>query len=309
MQVVYACNKLYIRQTLVSIVSLIKYNQHVSITLIYDGLTQQDIKYIGDKVQAYTRDIAFVSIEEVLKEIPLKMQGRHPRTIYAKLYLQRVISGERVLYLDSDVIVNGSLDELENRDMAGELVAGVLMPYSVKIKDRVGLKSENVYICDGVVLINLREWKKHKISDTCTKYIISKDGDPYMMSEGVLNFVCKDRIGILPPKYNLMPSMIIYTQKQIVRLFEPVKYYDSEELAIAQKKPVLIHFMNELYNRPWYEPCDHPYKDKYRKFDIEIFGSREYKRRNVSLHTRITKILIRKIPFCVFSYLYHLKNR
>ena len=159
--VVYACDDMYARQTLISMVSLIKYNPGAKVYLVSDGLSDENRKQIIGVMERYGCAVHFLEIDDLLAPgLKLDDRDRHPRTIYAKLFLNNLDGEKRILYLDSDVIVRGDLSALFSRDMKEELVAGVLMPYSRKVKENVNAPAGQPYICDGVVLFNLDLWKR-----------------------------------------------------------------------------------------------------------------------------------------------------
>ncbi len=308
--IVYACNDAYIRQTLVSAVSVWKYNPDAKIYLIGDGISKESNKLIDHVTGIYGKTIQRFELKTVLPELNLDEKDRHPYTIYAKLFLEKILEEDRVLYLDSDVIVSGALDELFERDMSRESVAGVLMPYSSKLKHHMGIMQGSPYICDGIVLINLELWRKERKGQQCAQYIKECNGNPPMLSEGTLNYICQGTIGSLHPKYNLMPSMLMYQLDEIKRLFRADCYYSkAEKIKEAVQSPVIIHYMNELYNRPWLEPCDHPFRDDYRTLEKEIFGENCFDMVPLSRHTRMTVWLRKHLPFGLFAALYHVKNR
>ena len=304
-EVVYACNEGYLDQTIISVISLLQYHPSVKVHLIADHIEAKKIDRFVCKVSDYTEDINIIPIKHVLGNLEFSEQDRHPKTIYAKLFLAEVLSCDKALYIDSDIVINGSLEELLNRDMTEELAAGVIMPYSRQIKEKLGLSAGDPYICDGMVLLNLDAWRAQKISEQCRRYIAECQGEPYMLSEGVLNYVCRGKMGVLEPAYNLMPSMIFFQREQIIQIGQSDWYYSREQLEQAKAAPKMIHFMKELYNRPWFEPCDHPYADSYRKLDKQIFGcERAYERVNVSVRTRINKWLYRMLPFGWYLWIY-----
>lgn len=309
--VVYACNDAYVRQTIVSMVSVVKHNQEVKIYLIADNISEANKQMVRHQLERYGQVVHIVDIETVLPgELHLNEEDRHPRTIYAKLFLDHIVIEKRVLYLDSDVLVEGSLKPLFERNMKHELVAGVLMPYSQKVKAGINAPIRQPYICDGVVLFNMEFWRNEYKLKECVDYIDSYDGNPPMLSEGTLNHICENMIGVLEPRYNLMPSMLMYTLKQMRQLFKADYYYrDEVSMEAAKMNPVCIHFMNELYNRPWIEPCDHPMKAKYRDLEFEILDDNRYEEQKVSMHTQFTKWLFRILPFPFFCILYHMKNQ
>lgn len=307
--VVYACNDAYVRQTLISAVSVWKHNPDAKIYLIEDGISKENRKLIDHIVKRYGKTVQLYKLSKVLPEMNLDREDRHPHTIYTKLFLEQIVEEARVLYLDSDVIVQDSLEELFQRDMTHEIVAGVLMPYSPKVKKNMGIVQGNPYICDGVVLINLEQWRKENKQQECIRYIEESQGNPPMLSEGTLNHVCQERIGILPPKYNLMPSMLMYRLDEIRKLFRADFYYtEVYDMEAAIKAPVIIHYMNELFNRPWFEPSDHPLKEQYYVLEQELFGENQIADMPLAKHTRVTVWLRRHLPFEVFAALYHIKN-
>lgn len=308
MDVVYACNEFYIDQTAVSMVSLISHNKDVRLHLVSDNISNDKLKKLKKTLYNYDYELNVVEADELLRDICLSQQGRHPRTIYAKLFLANIINSDRLLYMDSDVIITDSLEDIFQRNMENELAAGVMMPYSASIKNKVGLDRSDPFICDGIVLLNLKSWRAQKISEKCREYLSVCKGTPYMLSEGVLNYVCKGFMGILSPRYNLMPSMIYYTRQQIIKLFEPNLYYDQLELRNAEEQPAAIHFMNELYNRPWYEPCDHPFRETYREIERQLFGNRKYEIKKISNHTCVNRWLYKKIPFNLYLILYKCRH-
>lgn len=308
--VVYACDDKYIEQTMVSMVSLFKHNSYpIKIWIVSDNISANNEKLIWEQVSAYGGKLEFLDIEEVLKGIPIETGSRHPRTVYAKLFLDDFIDAERVLYLDSDTVINGDLTPLWERNIEQELVAGVQMPYSSKLKAQMHIDANAPYLCDGIVILNLSLWRERQIGTQCQAYIAACNGMPQMLSEETLNYVCQGYVGVLEPKYNLMPFMMMYSRAQICKLFNVPSYYAEESLEVAKKYPVIIHFINELFNRPWLEPGDHPYKDLYRLERQCIFGDLPYERRRLNPNTRLTRLLKAILPFQVFAILYHMKHK
>jgi lipopolysaccharide biosynthesis glycosyltransferase len=308
--VVYACDNHYVRQTIVSVVSLLENNKYpIKVWIVSDGIKMENIELIIEKTRKFHIELEFLDIEKILEDVILVGGERHPRTIYAKLFLEDAIRADKLLYLDSDTVINCDLSELWIRDMSEELIAGVMMPYSAIKKGLMDISSKASYLCDGIVLLNLDLWREYKISNKCKEYIQRYMGKPPMMSEGTLNYICQQKIGVLPPRYNLMSFMIMYSSKKIRKLFETKDYYTELELDEARNFPAIIHFIKELYNRPWFDPCDHPYKTMYREKYESLFPNGEYEFNPLENHTRFTRLLFHILPFGVYTFLYHLKER
>lgn len=280
----------------------------MKIYLISDHIGLNNIKLLESVLEKYNQSVNIICIDDVLGDLFLDQKDRHPRTIYTKLFLGDIIEAPKMLYLDSDTIVMDSLELLCQRNMDNEIIAGVLMPYSKKIKKELNLDSDDRYICDGVVLFNLKKWKEENISENCRSHINKYNGNPPMQSEGTLNYVCRNGVGILKPEFNLMPSMLMYSGNQMKRLFKAAVYYGDHEIEEARVKYKVIHFMNELYERPWFKPSRHPLRQEYLEIEKEIFDGETIKPSVISAHTLLTAWLAEHLPFVVFSKLYHLKN-
>jgi len=308
MDIVYACNDSYVCQTAISMVSVLKHNKEVKLHLISDHICVTNLELLKNILSKYGSCVNIIDADMVFANVSIDQQDRHPRTIYAKLFLDELIDAERWLYLDSDVVVVGSLEELFCRDMDDEIVAGVMMPYSSKVKKALGLEVQDSYICDGVVLFNMTKWKIKERRKACVDYMNQYDGNPLMQSEGTLNHVCKGYIGVLKPEYNVMPSMLMYTGEQIKRLFQASLYYDDVDIEKAKKEQKIIHYMNELYNRPWLEPGKHPLKHRYQEIEYEVFKGETIKRGCLSKHTILTAWLAQHLPFTLFAMIYRIKN-
>lgn len=309
-QVVYACDNNYVEQTIISIVSMLEHTKNLGkIWIVSDGISTGNQNKIKNIILVHHVNIEFLDIDAVLQGVLIKDEVHHPRTVYAKLFLEKIIKEDRLLYLDSDTVINDNLDYLWERNMEKELVAGVQMPYSDEVKRSMNINEGSPYLCDGIIMLNLKLWRTYSIGEQCKAYIEQCQGCPPMMSEGTLNYVCQHLIGVLHPRYNLMPSMLLYSSDQIKQLFNVGVYYNNMVLMEARKFPVIIHFIKELYNRPWLEPCDHPFKYLYRNERKKIFGDMPYRVEKLELKTRCTRMLKSILPFGLFVELYHLKHR
>ena len=280
----------------------------MKIYLISDNISLNNIKLMEGVLEKYDQRVEVICADKVLDDLFLDQKDRHPRTIYTKLFLDSIIGEPKLLYLDSDTIITNSLEKLYQRNMDNEIIAGVLMPYSNKVKNDSNLNFDDKYICDGVVLFNMKRWKEENISEACRSYINKYNGNPPMQSEGTLNYVCRYGIGILKPEFNVMPSMLMYSGSQIRKLFKSTVYYTDLEIEEIKTKYKIIHFMNELYERPWFKPSRHPLREEYLEIEKEIFEGKTIKPSAISKHTLLTAWLAEHLPFAIFLKLYHLKN-
>ena len=309
--VAYACDENYIEQTMVSMASLMEHNQthKIVIYLIESKIGRESLQKICHLVEQYKQSFICIALDDLLKGIDFTLGERHPKTIYAKLFLDQVCEADRILYLDSDTVITSSLEDLWKMDFQDAYIAGVAMPYTTDIKRKLGLTSEMDYFCDGIVLINLKVWRNKQVAEQCREYIMRQKGNPYMLSEGVINAVAGEYRITLPPKYNLMSTFLLWNAKQIKELFDVSHLYTQEQIELARKNPVIIHYLNELYIRPWYRNSDHPYRDEYMKWREKIGWNMPMESGIRSMRTKGVIVLNKVLPFSWFCRIYRLVQK
>ena len=116
----------------VSICSLLENNksaEEISIYIIDDSISKNNKELLLEMVQAYSRELFFISGEVVLndKEITdiFAYTGMRKNThSYLKLFLDKIMpdcSG-RVIYIDCDTAVTGNIQELITLDMGQKTI-------------------------------------------------------------------------------------------------------------------------------------------------------------------------------------------
>lgn len=309
--VAYACDENYIEQTMISMASLMEHNKahKIVIYLIENRISRGALQGINQLVETYRQTLICVKLDKLVCGMDLALDQRHPKTIYAKLFLTQVCEADRILYLDSDTVVMSSLEELWKMDVTDAYIAGVAMPYADIIKQRFNLASEIDYFCDGILMINLELWRKKGITEQCREFILESNGCPDMLSEGVVNTVAGVHRVTLPPKYNVMSTVLLWNTKQIKELFDIVCFYTQGQIDEARKKPVVIHYLNELFIRPWYRNSDHPFRSEYVEWRKKLGWDIPMSKGKRSLRTKAVLILDKILPFPWFCKVYRMVRK
>ena len=165
---------------------------------------------------------------------------------------------KKVLYMDSDVIVNGDLSELENADIEDQAFAAVPelhMPQ--KQKNNIGLKKEDTYYNCGIMLINLEFWRKYNVAEKFLHYFARKQGELLYNDQDILNHCCKNKIVKLSHTFNYNPALY-YFPRYFIKSYQPEYRCETAEYKSIRQKPVIIHFLGE--ERPWYHGNYNPYR-------------------------------------------------
>jgi lipopolysaccharide biosynthesis glycosyltransferase len=307
--VAYSCNEAYLHHTGISIISLLENNQlaqNISIFFIQKNVKESSIILLTKLVERYGRQINIISFDDLCFDLKTNSQGRHVETIYAKLFFERIDEIDKILYIDSDTVVNASLQELWEIDLKENLIAGV-ETYTPSSKGLLKLSASDRCINDGVTLINVKEFRKQHMLEKFLRCIVEYNGNPPVLSEGVINKVCKGKIQILHPKFNLMSGLINYRKDRFANMIE---YYDINTINEAINAPVIIHFLAAFYNRPWDINCTHPMKDIYLYYKSKSFWKDfPLENKKMSKRLRIIRILYKILPNDFLDFIQYLKSK
>lgn len=212
----------------------------------------------------------FVSSQE-LKKISRVM---YYRLMIAELFPQL----DKAIYLDCDIVVNGSLAEFYDLDIDNYYLAAVQSPGSrierfvtdknnqqinyYEYLKNLGMEQdiiESHYINSGVLLLNTKRIRTSNLLSHMLSIIDSGDY-LYAPDQDVINVVSQKEKLILPLTWNFQTSLLFSVKdRSLSRWYENNTTYYSDLFYYKKNKklPSIIHF---VYNKPW-EPLEK--KSKY----------------------------------------------
>ena len=303
LNIAYSCNDAYIQHTGISIISLFEINKafdFINIYFIEKKVSPENLILLDEIVKSYNRNLIVIPFDRLCAKLEINALGRHAETVYAKLFFSGIEGVDKIIYIDSDTIINSSLYDFWEIDLGTNLIGGV-QTTSVKAKKELELIHSDKFINDGVVLVNLKEFRIQNIERKFIECIASYNGNPPVLSEGVINKVCKGKIKIIHPKYNLMTGLLAYKENMFQKIED---FYSDEILKEAIQNPVIIHYLSDFYNRPWDVNCTHPMKDRYLYYkSISHWKDLPLQDKKLSLRVRTIKFLYNYFPNLVLDFL------
>ena len=308
--VLYSTDQNYCMHLGISLTSLLENNKKFNNIIIY--IIEKDIddknkSILLDIVNKYNRKRKFISFNKVENRIKIALTNSKSKSIYARLFISNLIpeSVEKILYLDCDTIVDKSLYELWNLDIEDCYVAGVQDIVPNKYKDMIGMSESDKYINSGVLLINLRLWRKITIEDKFLKFIELHNGEVPHHDQGIINGVCKGKISILNMKYNVNTNCYLFTNQEVKEIYQIENYYDSEIFEYGKDNPTIIHFTPGFVSRPWVEKCRHPKQKLYFKYRaLTLWKSNNLEKDKRNLKIKIISKLYFILPKKIFINIY-----
>ena len=267
MNVAYSCNDKYISQTGISMISLFENNkdaEDICVYLISKDVSQANGSQLKAIAEQYHRDFREVKFDDIAYDLKLSNTGRHIDTIYTKVFFSRIEGVNKMIYLDSDTVVVGSLKELWEDDLDG-VYMGVVETLPTKFYKELGLPKGHRFFNDGMAICNVAYCREHNLIKKVLKVVEDFNGNPPTLSEGALNKVCYGKVKYISLKYNLMAGLL-YMCRLDAAYMSRVLHYNEEDLRESCEHPIVIHYLTAFYNRPWFNNCSHPYKEEYYKY-------------------------------------------
>ncbi|GHD38805.1 hypothetical protein GCM10007053_29720 [Halioglobus pacificus] len=176
------------------------------------------------------------------------------RENYFRLLIPELIDVERVLYLDSDIIVRGPLDDLFNIDLEGALV-GACIDYGSDRPRQLGFPAHASYLNSGVMVMDLIGMRESNFSRTVIDQIRETPEKIEFVDQCGLNLVLKGEFKHIAPKYNFQSIFFDATFRRSLTCG------DRKALETAMVDPTVIHFSGSV--KPWHTSSRHPFRHDY----------------------------------------------
>ena len=249
--IVFTTDKKYSPYLKVALKSLILNKDKDSIYNIYilsidlNKKTQEELK-------------TFKQNDVEIKAVPLKLSMlkgkiRH-RTFchhvsnadYFKFFIPEIFQNfDKILYLDSDILVLGDLFSLYNTDIQDKYIAAVKRyDFSPKLK-------KDIFNC-GVMLYNNKKWQEDNISQKIVNTINENKKNTTITQYPFNKVIKKKGVKLISPLYNniVLPeadfSLSLY-KKNYSPFCDTIKDYND-----LKNKTIIVHFAG--IQKPWYNP-------------------------------------------------------
>ena len=275
--IVFTTDKEYSSYLKVALKSLILNKDKDSIYNIYilsidlNKKTQEELK-------------TFKQNDVEIKAVPLKLSMlkgkiRH-RTFchhvsnadYFKFFIPEMFQNfDKILYLDSDILVLGDLSSLYNTDIQDKYIA------AVKRYNFRGNRKKDDYNC-GVMLFNIQKYRKDNIVQ---KLINAKNNDKDgRSSQYSFNSVIKLKdVKLISPIYNNNA----YTEDEDFIKYNFKKTYSPfldniNNLLELDKNTIIVHYIGA--DKPWHKNSNSRFKEKWWEYSKLVDANMKYKKRS-----------------------------
>ncbi|MGK4953354.1 DUF4422 domain-containing protein [Erwinia amylovora] len=248
-----------------SIINNASSDKNYDLVILDNGLTVKNKHRILSLIKDITNfSVRFFSVHafDEIKDAYI----RPPFTIatYSRLFIPRLFRHfEKVVFIDTDTVVESDLAELIDISMGDNLVAAVqdiVMEGFVKfgniaesddgiqtageyLKSKLALSKPEEYFQGGIMVFNIEAMNKENIFSRLMSEL--KGQSFWFLDQDIMNKVFHGRVHFLPLEWN------VYHGNGHTDTFYPnLKFSTYSRYLKARKNPKMIHFAGE--NKPWH---------------------------------------------------------
>ena len=264
----------------------------LAVTVLHDGIAEPDRERIGRNL-AGRFEVCWRQVATEELDGAQYMNDLSQATVF-RLQLPELVapSLERVIFLDADTVVCGSLRPLWEMDLAGHLLAAVrdsgapfaAGPHGTDWK-RLGLEPSEPYFNAGLLVIGLQAWRSAAVSSAVLE-VLREFSTPWGDQCG-LNAVLHGRWKELPRRWNVQTSDA--EERSLAWALWP------DDVRQALSDPAVIHYTER--DKPWDPGTHHPLAGRwYEALDQTAWSGwrparRPLYRRVMSRTTRALRVL------------------
>ncbi len=308
MNIFYQFNEKYAPYAGTSITSLFAHHRDsdVLVYILGEGLSDHSKERFQMLATEYGKQIRILSTEAVIEKV--KTWGipayRGAYSANLRLFIPYFLddSVDRILYLDADTIVNGSLGEFYGTDLAGKAIGMIQDSLGRAYKqNHLGFAEEEPYYNSGVILFDLKQWRAEAFSEKIIEHVASREWNYTSPDQDLLNVVCKESIYSLPAKYNFQPVHAVFDNRTYFHSYGSVGYFTNEELNESREDVRIYHSLRFVGEFPWDESSVHPYTNMFEHY-LLLSPWKDYKKRKAesSFPMKVEKALYRVLPAKIY---------
>lgn len=172
---------------------------------------------------------------------------------------------QKVIYLDSDVIVKQDLGKLWDIDIADNYALAaqqsgipyVSSPFGLSKYKEMGISADEKYFNAGVLVINLKKWRSENISNKVIEYLNKNREHVNFWDQDGLNAILVGKWKEIEPRWNQTPEVHRFSSWQETP-------FPEEVFNNLVNEPYIIHFASS--SKPWNSRKYHPANSLFFKF-------------------------------------------
>ena len=251
MNICFCINDSYTDILCVCIFSILQNNkdEEINFYILSSDLSQKSKNKLNKFQELYYNcKILFKNIDgSIFQDLKLNIKYISIETYFRYIIADVFPELDKILYLDADTVINGSIEKLYNTDLEDFYCVGVndICIERLGYKQNIGFKEDEVYVNAGVLLLNLKELRKNKISKELIEKTTELEGVIYYQDQDVINIVFKNKIKTVDSIYNFCNDNVRLEKEK-------------------RNSAIIVHYTGR--KKPWNYKCKNELKRVWRKY-------------------------------------------
>lgn len=207
MNVLVAVNDNYVKPLMVMLESLFDNNtwDKIEVYLLYSNINERNLKRLHYFVKRCGGKLHGILLDESVDRVPSRaFSSETYYRLFAFKYLPETV--EKVLFIDPDMLVIGSLESVYNMEMGNHCYAAVPDNQNdemiKKTKKIFSINKNSLYVNSGLQLMNLREIRTFMTADRINDFVLKNAVNLPYLDQDVLNILYDGKILYLNKRYN-----------------------------------------------------------------------------------------------------------
>ena len=284
MNILCATDDNYVPYCGIMLTSLFENNkeQNIVVYLMTGGLNEKNTIAFERLAINYNQKIQIVKVDNgALNSCPIRKGDHISIAAYYRLLVPILLpkSMDKILYLDCDMIINKSLEDLYNVEI-NNYALGVVLDEDFQNQDkydRLQYDCKKGYFNSGMLLINFDYWCKNSVMERCFDYINNNPEKIKFHDQDTLNAVLQDEKKMLPITYNFQTGFLYKRYKFSAKIGRAI-------VKTIEDLPTILHYTGP--GKVWVVGSKHPYVEYYLYYrsislwkDFPLIDSRSLKDR------------------------------
>lgn len=272
--VCYSINDFYAREAGISLLSFLDNNpdyEPEEVFFVDYGIHPVNRGRLESIAAGYGKKITYLNgkpvTNRVKREFPNYPAWKGSMAACIKPFIDEIMPDyvQRLLYIDADTVVAGSVAGLRDLDMGSAVIAGTISNvegHKLRQNKYQLLSGNKIYMGSGVLLFDLKNWRKEGCGQMMTE-VLRHGISLRLPDQELINHAIPERLmKVLPTKYNYVTH--ICHPRQEYHWLRQYRIYSKEECREAISHPVIIHYLSGWgQDRPWHEGCLSRRKEDY----------------------------------------------
>lgn len=269
MNIVYSASDLYASLAGISMTSLLMNNMdvpHIRIFILDNKIGKENREKLRKTAEKFGREIRFVPLTKILENVSFDLKRWNISTFGRLFEAASLPELDKVLHIDCDTIVDGSLKNLWETNIENHVLAAAPDCVSDAYKINIGMAPDDLYIQAGVILLNLKRIRELHLEKAFADYLEQYGESLVFVDQEIINACVPASEKLeLPLRYNSYSLLYLLSHKR-AKQFKHVDHMVAESNYLdAVLQGVIYHFTWCVLEgtRPWIKGDKHPMRERF----------------------------------------------